>query len=47
MIKLIRPQKNLGKFSRINSIDLNILRIAVYEILFSEGIPAPIRLRKQ
>lgn len=34
------------KLSRINSIDLNILRIAVYEILFSEGIPAPISIKE-
>lgn len=34
------------KFSRINSIDLNILRIAVYEILFSKGIPAPVSIKE-
>ena len=34
------------KLSRINSIDLNILRIAVYEILFSKGIPAPISIKE-
>ena len=34
------------KLSRINSIDLNILRIAVYDILFSEGIPAPISIKE-
>ncbi len=34
------------KFSRINSIDLNILRIAVYEILFSKGIPVPVSIKE-
>ncbi len=34
------------KFSRINAIDLNILRIAVYEILFSKGIPVPVSIKE-
>jgi N utilization substance protein B len=31
---------------RINSVDLNILRIAVFEILFSKGIPVPVSIKE-
>jgi len=34
------------RFDRINSVDLNILRIAVYEILFSRGIPVPVSIKE-
>jgi len=34
------------KFDRINSVDLNILRIAVFEILFSNGIPVPVSIKE-
>lgn len=34
------------RFDRINSVDLNILRIAVYEILFSKGIPVPVSIKE-
>jgi N utilization substance protein B len=34
------------RFDRINSVDLNILRIAVFEILFSKGIPVPVSIKE-
>ncbi|MEE2701815.1 MAG: transcription antitermination factor NusB [Thermodesulfobacteriota bacterium] len=34
------------RFERINSVDLNILRIAVFEILFSRGIPVPVSIKE-
>ena len=37
---------NNWKFDRINSVDLNILRIAVFEILFSRGIPVPVSIKE-
>ena len=34
------------RFDRINSVDLYILRIAVFEILFSKGIPVPVSIKE-
>ena len=34
------------RFHRIISVDLNILRIAVFEILFSKGIPVPVSIKE-
>ena len=34
------------RFDRINTVDLNILRIAVFEILFSKGIPVPVSIKE-
>jgi len=42
----INQSINNWKFERINSVDLNILRIAVFEILFSRGVPVPVSIKE-
>lgn len=40
--KIISNNSKNWKFSRISMIDRNILRIAVYELLFSKDVPAKV-----